>query len=123
MKKTAYLFILLLLFSCGDKNPYPNKISDFRPELRIHLQKLAKEKQLPSKDTIARNYLKDNCSKEELLNLLNCENPLLRVIAYRTIVNRNEKDYFKILLEHLSDTAKVFWSSDDIAGESMVSDV
>ncbi|MEO8240502.1 MAG: hypothetical protein ABI576_20525 [Flavobacterium sp.] len=124
MRKTAYLFILLLLFSCGDKKPYPNKISDFRPELQIQLVKLAKEKQLPSRDTIARNYLKDNCSKEELLKLLECDNPLLRVIAYITIVNRNEKDYFKILLEHLNDTAKVtYWYYEDAAGDFMVSDL
>jgi hypothetical protein len=124
MRKITCIFIISILFSCGDKKPYPNKISEFRPELQIQLKKLAKEKMLPSRDTIARNYLKDNCSKEELLKLLECENPLLRVIAYRTIVNRKDKDSFKILLGHLNDTAKVTFSIfDDLVGDFMVSDL
>ncbi|MGO4822035.1 MULTISPECIES: hypothetical protein [unclassified Flavobacterium] len=123
MKKTVYIFIIFILFSCGNKKPYPNKISDFRPELQIPLNKLQKEKNLYSIDTIAGNFLKENCSKEELLKLLECEDPLLRFIAYKTIINRKEKDYFEILLGHLNDTSKVFWSSGDLAGETMVSDL
>ncbi|MGV9004932.1 hypothetical protein [Flavobacterium sp.] len=124
MKKIAYIFIISILFSCGRENPYPNKISDFRSELQIPLKKLASEKKLPSSDTIARNYIKENCTKEELLKLLKCEDPILRVIAYRTLVNKNEKDYFKILLEHLSDTTKVeWWYYEDAANKFMVSDL
>lgn len=124
MKKITYILLISILFGCGNKNPYPNKISDFRSELQIHLKKLAAEKKLPSEDTIARNYIKDNCSKEELLNLLKCEDPILRVIAYRTLVNKNEKDYFKILLGHLSDTTKVeWWYCEDAADNFMVSDL
>lgn len=37
-----YVFILSILLSCGRENPYPNKISDFRPELQIELEKLGK---------------------------------------------------------------------------------
>ena len=124
MKKIAYIFIISLLFSCGREKPYPNKISDFRSELQIHLKKLASEKKLPSNDTIARNYIKENCTKEELLKLLICEDPILRVIAYRTLVNKNDKDYFKILLGHLNDTTKVTWWYYEDAGDNfMVSDL
>lgn len=123
MKKITYIFIISILCSCGREKPYPNKISDFRPELQIELEKLAKDKNLLSRDPIAKNYLKDNCSKEELLKLLKCEIPSLRVFAYTTIIIRDEKDYFKILLEHLSDTAKVYWSSRCMEGKSMVSDL
>ncbi|MFB9109586.1 hypothetical protein [Flavobacterium gyeonganense] len=123
MKKIMLLFIVLVLFSCG-RDPYPNSISDFRPELQIHLKKLASEKQLPSRDTIARNYITKNCTKEELLKLLKCEDPVLRVIAYRTLVNKNDKDYFKILLCHLSDTTKItWWYYEDAADDFMVSDL
>ncbi len=124
MRKITYLFIISILFSCGGENPYPNKISDFRSELQIPLKKLASEKKLPSSDTIARNYIKENCTKEELLKLLKCEDLILRVIAYRTLVNKNEKDYFKILLGHLSDTTKVeWWYYEDAADNFMVSDL
>jgi hypothetical protein len=123
MKNITYIFIISILFSCGREKPYPNKISDFRTELQIELNDLANDKNLLSRDPSARNYLKDNCSKEELLKLVKCEIPSLRVFAFTTIIIRNEKDYFKILLEHLSDTAKVYWSSRCMAGESMVSDL
>lgn len=124
MKKIAYIILISILFSCGREKPYPNKISDFRSELQIHLKKLASEKKLPSSDTIARNFIKENCTKEELLKLLNCEDPILRVIAYRTLVNKNDKDYFKILLGHLGDTTKVeWWYYEDAADNFMVSDL
>lgn len=124
MKKITYIILILIIFSCGREKPYPNKISDFRRELQIHLKKLAAEKKLPSSDTIARNFIKENCTKEELLKLLNCEDPILRVIAYRTLVNKNDKDYFKILLGHLNDTTKVeWWYYEDAADNFMVSDL
>ncbi|MCR4033114.1 MULTISPECIES: hypothetical protein [Flavobacterium] len=123
MKKVMFLFIISILYSCG-KDPYPNAISDFRPELQTHLKKLASEKKLPSGDTIARNYITKNCTKNELLELLKCNQPVLRVIAYRTLVNKKDKDYFKILLGHLSDTAKVtWWFYEDAADDFTVSDL
>lgn len=124
MKKIAYIILISILFSCGREKPYPNKISDFRSELQVHLKRLASEKKLPSSDTIARNFIKENCTKDELLKLLNCEDPILRVIAYRTLVNKNDKDYFKILLGHLSDTTKVeWWYYEDAADNFKVSDL
>lgn len=115
----------LIVFSCGKKEKYTYKTSDFRPELKRHLKKIIDEKELSyNPDTIAINFLKDSCSKEELMNMLNFDNPLVRVRAYRAIVNRNEPDYFSILLNHLDDTAKVsWWYYDDAAGEFMVSDL
>jgi hypothetical protein len=116
--------MVLILFSCGNKNPYPYKISDFRTELQNPLKILSKGKEIPSRDTIARNFIADSCTKEELLKLLNCEDPVLRVIAYRIIVNRKDKDYFKILLGHLNDTTKVtWWYAEDAANDFMVSDM
>lgn len=124
MKKITYIILISIIFSCGREKPYQNKISDFRSELQIHLKKLAAEKKLPSSDTIARNFITENCTKEELLKLLKCEDPILRVIAYRTLVNKNDKDYFKILLGHLSDTTKVeWWYYEDAADNFMVSDL
>ena len=55
---------------------------------------------------------------------MNSKNPLLRVIAYRTIVNRQEPEYFDLLLGHLSDTVRVeWWVFDDVLNHSQVSDM
>jgi hypothetical protein len=119
------LLLTTLLFSCGHKSKYPYKTTDFRPELKKHIENIIAEGQLSYKpDTLALNFLEDSCTKEELLRLLNFENPLVRVRAYRTIIYRNEPDYFPILLNHLDDTAKVtWWYYDDAANDFMVSDL
>lgn len=123
MKKIIFILILSILFNCGKKKPYSNKISDFRSELQIHLNKLKKDKYIYTTDSIATKFLNKNCTKEELLQLLESEAPLLRVIAYRTLIKRKNNDYFKILLGHLNDTAKVPWTQGDLMGETMVSDL
>lgn len=118
------LILIVLSISCTRNEQYPYKISDFRSDLRKQLEKLATDNHVPAKDKTATSFLEKECTKEELLQILNCENPILRVISYRTIVNRKEKDYFKILLSHLNDTAKVtWWYYDDAAGSFSVSDI
>lgn len=115
----------LTVIGCRQKEKYPYKISDFRPEFKKHIQKIITEGQLSYEpDTLTLNFLKDSCSKEELLKLMNFENPLVRVSAYIAIVNRNEPNYFSILLNHLDDTTKVtWWYYDDAADKFMVSDL
>ena len=115
----------MTLFSCGQIEKYPYKTIDFRPELKKHIEKIIAEGQLSyNPDTLALIFLEDSCTKEELVKLLNFEHPLVRVRAYRTIINRNEPDYFQILLSHLDDTAKVtWWYYDDAADSFMVSDL
>jgi hypothetical protein len=127
MRLRIYILTLsvLTIFGCGQNSKYPYKISDFRPELKKQIQKIISEGQLSyNPDTLTLNFLNDSCTKDELLKLMDFENPLVRVIAYRTIVNRNEPDYFPILLNHLDDTAKVtWWYYDDAAYDFMVSDL
>ena len=127
MRHSIYILTLLVftVISCGQKEKYPYKISDFRPELRKHIQKIVAKGAISYyPDTLALNFLKDSCTKEELLRLLKFENPLVRVRAYRAIVNRNEPDYFPILLNHLDDTTKVmWWYYDDAADYIMASDL
>jgi hypothetical protein len=122
---SIYLLALLTIAGCGQIEKYPYKISDFRPELKIHIQNIIAEKQLSyHPDTLALSFLKYNCTKEELLKLLRFENPLVRVRAYRTLIYRNEPNFFSTLLNHLDDTTKVtWWYYDDAAGSFMVSDL
>jgi len=116
---------VILLISCREKVKYQYNTTDFRPELKKHIENIIAEGKLSyNPDTLALNFLEDSCTKEELLRLLNFENPLVRVWAYRTIIYRNEPDFFPILLSHLDDTAKViWWYYDDAAGEFTVSDL
>lgn len=127
MRHSIYVLALLTLtvFGCGQKEKYQYKTSDFRPELKRHIQKIITEGQLSdNSDTLAFNFLKDSCTKDELLKLMDFENPLVRVRAYREIVNRNEPDHFKILLNHLDDTTKVtWWYYNDAVSDFMVSDM
>jgi len=123
--KTVYQIIIFSIFftSCKEEK-YKYDISDFRTELRPSLKSLSKEKSLPSQDTIARNFIEKNATKEELIKLMDSKSPLLRVIAYRTIVNRQEPEYFDLLTKHLSDTAKVtWWYYEDAGNNFYVSDL
>lgn len=124
MKTILQLIILSIFFISCKEEKYKYDISDFRNELRPSLKNLSKEKSLPSKDTIARNFIDKNASKEELIKLMDSKSPLLRVIAYRTIVNKQEPEYFNLLINHLSDTAKVtWWYYEDAADYFFVSDL
>ena len=112
-----------LIVSC-DKERYQYDIKDFRKEIRPALKSLSKEESLPVKDTLARNFIELNASKEELVKLMEFKKPLIRVLAYSTIVNRQEPDYYELLLNHLSDTARVhWWVFDDVIEFKQVSDL
>lgn len=123
--KTVLQIIILSIFiiSCKQGN-YKYEISDFRQELQPSLKILSKENSLPSKDTIARNFLEENATKDELTKLMDSKNPLLRIIAYRTIVNKEESQYYDLLIGHLSDTARVkYWVYEDVLDYKQVSDL
>lgn len=117
MKATFFLFFAICFYSCTD-------IDQFRPELQIKIDKLSKERELGYNDSTSLAFLKDSCSKEELLRLLNHKKPIIRILSYRALANRNDEDLFEILKTHLSDTAKItWWYYDDAAGEFTISDL
>ena len=124
MKTVLQLIIFsALVISCKEGN-YKYEVSDFRKELQPSLKSLLKENSLPSKDTIVRNFLEEKATKDELIKLMDSKNPLLRIIAYRTIVNRQEPEYYDLLLGHLSDTARVkWWVYEDVLDYKQVSDL
>ena len=117
MRLLACLFYSLYLLACSQDEK-------FRPELQSKIEKLSNEKGLSYNDSASVSYLNDSCTKDELLKLMNYTIPLIRILAYRAIVNRNEDDFFSILKGHLSDTAKViWWYYDDAADEFTISDL
>ncbi|WEK68530.1 MAG: hypothetical protein P0Y62_11780 [Candidatus Chryseobacterium colombiense] len=123
--KTAFKIIIFSFFfvSCKEEK-YKYDIFDFSTELQPSLKSLSNEKSLPSKDTIARKFIEKHATKEELIKLMDSKNPILRVIGYKTIVNRQEPEYFDLLKNHLSDTAKVtWWYYEDAGSKFNVSDL
>lgn len=118
------IFSLAFLVACGPKSKYPNTISGFRPALKQRLDSIAAPGQLLYEDSTGRAFLRTQCSLEELSRLMNCDVPLLRVVAYKTLVQREAPNFFQLLVKHLDDTAKVIrWDYDDAAGEYQVSDL
>ncbi|WP_375181931.1 hypothetical protein [Chryseobacterium sp.] len=114
------LSICFLFLSC--RKEYD--VNDFSGNLKPYLERLSKEKAVPVSDTTAKNFLERNASKEELIKLMDAKKPLLRVVAYGAIVNRNEPEYFDLLINHLNDTAKVeWWYYEDAVGYFSVSDL
>lgn len=114
--------LILTIASCGQNLC---RKSEFRPELERHIQIIISEGELSQHfDKRTLIFLKDSCTRAELLKLLYFKNPLVRVKAYAAIIDRNEPDYFQILLNHLDDTIKVtWWYYDDAADDFMVSDL
>ena len=117
MKPLVFLFCIVYFFSCTTADK-------FRPELQSKIDKLGNEEELGDSDAASVSYLKDSCSEDELLKLTTNKIPIIRILAYRAIVNRNEENFFTIFKNHLSDTAKVtWWYYDDAAGEFTISDL
>jgi hypothetical protein len=117
MRPLIFLLCLVYFSSCTNSHK-------FRPQLQAEIDKLSHEKELPYNDFASVAYLKDSCSKSELLTLINYKTPIIRILAYRAIVNRKEGDFFTILKNHLSDTAKMtWWYYDDASNEFTISDL
>jgi hypothetical protein len=117
MRAFIFLFCLVNFFSCRNADK-------FRPQLQSKIDKLTSETELGNNDSTSLAYLKDSCSKEELVKLTNHKKAIIRILSYRALVNRDEKGFFEILENHLSDTAKLtWWYYNDAAGEFTISDL
>lgn len=125
MRNVIIIFAVIILFGCGQVDKYSVETTDIKPRLIYYLSHYTVAEFLSTQmDTIATNYFRDSCTKDELLDVLNCEMPKYRIEAFCALVNINEPDYFTILLNHLDDTTKlVWWPCDDVEEESFISDL
>jgi hypothetical protein len=111
------VFVAVSLMACKTNPKY-------RSALQTKIDNLSKDYELGYNDSASVAFLKDSSTKEELLKLLDYKVPMIRILAYRAIVNRSETDFFEILKNHLSDTAKViWWYFDDASGYFTISDL
>lgn len=99
-----YVFIGLLLFlSCRSGDKKLAAIRDFGPSLRPWLVRAAGTG-IAGYDTATR-FIEAHATDKELMSLSRSEQPLLRAIALETMMNRPSFDHFKVIMDHLDDTA------------------
>ncbi|MBS1655590.1 MAG: hypothetical protein JSU05_12135, partial [Bacteroidetes bacterium] len=108
--KSYFSLLAVILFFCSCQNKhagkYPYAISDFRPETQLYLSQLISEGTI-NHESAAWDSLSNILSDDELIDLSNCEHPVLRAFAFSEMISRNRFDYLSTILKHLDDTALV----------------
>jgi hypothetical protein len=109
--------LVIVLSSCNSyKTKYPYSLSDFKPELRIHLEKIVENggmcdsKYDPDQNYTAPEYyiyLFKKTSDTDLQKLINCEHPILRAYAFNILCQKKNSSINQILVNHLDDTAVI----------------
>ncbi len=92
--------LALLFWACKPDSKYPYAIKDFRKELQPHLVQIVTT---GMRENVHR-LLKDAADKE-LEKLGNSEHPILRAAAFNEMRHRKSFDHYKIMMNHLDDTA------------------
>lgn len=103
-----FAVIIILLNTCNTyKTKYPYSLADFKPELRVHLEKIVENGGMCEDftDRSAYTYLSKKASNKELEKLVICQHPLLRAYAFNVLCQKNNPSINKILYAHLDDTA------------------
>lgn len=109
-KQILIFLVATLLYSCKAKTKSPSKarypyaISDFPESLQPDLVRLVEKGIVEGNDTSLRK-----ASDADLIRLGNAEHPLLRVAAFREIMERPSFNHFDVVMNHLDDTALVFF--------------
>ena len=115
MRLLINLSIFLITFaSCNNyKTKYPYSLSDFRPELREHLEKIVQLGYTYSEfDEKTYSYLDNHSTIKELTQLTYSEHPILRAVSFGFLCRRENFNVDKILLAHLDDTAFIHEDND-----------
>ncbi len=104
LKPITILLIFALLQSCKQGLKYHYAIRDFREALQPALGEIVSKGFVDYYDTTVR-FIKANASDRELMKMSRSELPVLRAAALRLMTERPSIDNFKLILEHLDDTA------------------
>lgn len=97
--------ILIIIFSCnpGEKKSYA--IRDFSSTLRPYLKNVV-SKGIVGFDASSQ-YIKSHATDKELKQLSQSEHPVLRAVAFRSMLERSSFNNFDLLMSHLDDTSVV----------------
>ncbi|KAF2327395.1 hypothetical protein [Flavobacterium daemonense] len=118
MKRIPIMLILLLFFSCAKKEA---KKENFQPT--ILLKEITKNEKVnkiiwdfrltnieinrSGKQNKEYEIFRNNLTEKELIQITECEVPLLRCIAFKTLVERHYINIRKIFNRHINDYALV----------------
>jgi hypothetical protein len=107
MRKVKWTYLLLMLAglagSCRSGDAVA--IRDLDPSLRPFLVKAVAAGIVGPNE--GRNYINEHATDKELMLLSRSEHPILRAIAFEEMLNRRTFDHFRLVMEHLDDTAMV----------------
>ncbi|HEY8897475.1 MAG TPA: hypothetical protein VIM79_21770 [Niastella sp.] len=101
--KYLLFFAAMLCWCCRPPRPFPYAIKDFSPSLQPFLTYKVSKAFVGFDDDSLSNMMTD----KELTQLSRCEHPVLRAIAFREMLERRSFDHFRVVMEHLHDTAIV----------------
>lgn len=95
--------LAILLFGCQTDSAHPYAIKDFRKPLQPQLTYVVSKGIVGLNDDNLRRMITD----KELVQLSRSEHPVLRATAFREMLERRSFDHFKVIMDHLGDTAIV----------------
>ena len=97
--------LLLLFWGCNKPTGNSYAIKDFSKTLQPYLVKIVSKGVVAYSD--ATHYIKTYATDEELLHLSHAENPVLRSIAFKIMLEKPSFNHYEILMHNLDDTAIV----------------
>src|SRR5687767_1037781 len=100
-----FVFLAMITTGCNRSNRNTYAIRDFRPSLQPSLIEVV-SKGIVGFDTATR-FIQSHASDKELRQLARSEHPVLRAVAFRTMLDRPSFNHFDVIMNNLDDTATV----------------
>src|SRR5215467_2999665 len=105
MKSFIVILILVGAMGCKRTTKFSYAINDFRESLQPYLEQVVSNG-IVEYDTATR-FIQVHATDKELIQLSHSEHPVLRAIAFRTMLDRPSFDHFSLIMNNLDDTAIV----------------
>jgi hypothetical protein len=103
LSTTPFVLLAMLLCCCHTDNSHLYAIKDFRKPLQLQLTYVVSKGIVGLYDDSLCRMITD----KELVQLSRSEHPVLRATAFREMLERKSFDHFKVIMNHLGDTAIV----------------
>jgi hypothetical protein len=99
------------------------KESHAKTSLEAEIDILGQLTEIPNSFEHEISFLKDSCTKNELIGLMDNDKPIIRAFSFLAILERKDINWYHVLKTNLDDTTKiVHWYFDDAANSVMLSD-
>ena len=108
--------VIVLLSACNSyKTKYPYSLNDFRPELRMHLEKIIENGGMCDYDNNENvfpdyyRYFSEKISVEDLHKLIICEHPILRAMAFGYLREKDSLNISQLFNYCLDAESEIFY--------------